>query len=212
MTNADIGALIASRICHDLISPVGAMGNGVELLREVDPDLGEELALIGDSAAMASDRLQFYRLGFGAAGLLERYPLARCRRIAEGFFARERVELAWIEGDGEVSRARARLICTLLMAAAAALPRGGRVTVEARMAGGDPGGDLLLVAKGTRLLFPERALTLLATGRADDPLGVREVHLFVAHDQAAALGARIDVEVRRDRLEIRSTPKESARA
>ena len=63
----DLAGLIASRICHDLISPVGALGNGLELLSlSVDPK-GEEMALIRDCAAAAAAGLSFMRIAFGAA-------------------------------------------------------------------------------------------------------------------------------------------------
>lgn len=188
MNETDISVLLCSRICHDLISPVGAIYNGVELLEEMRAAGGEELQLIGQSAATASATLQFYRLAFGGAGAGEAYPLSRCRQIALDKYRREKVEIDWPEDMGDLTRATARLICNMLMIATGALPRGGRVAVRL---GFDQRLSVRMKATGPVVRLTEEGAKWLS---GEDP-GVkpepRDVHFVTARRHADACGAQL---------------------
>ena len=133
MQEIRLAALLASRLCHDLTGPVGAIGNGVELLmEETDEDMRRQsLELVEMSAVEANRRLTFFRLAIGAAGGLQAViSLSDARRVALDFFEGRKAELEWPEtlGSGlQLSSAAVRLLLNLLLLAAESLPRGGRV-------------------------------------------------------------------------------------
>lgn len=192
MADADISALVSSRICHDLISPVGAIGNGVELLSEIGGGGRDELELIGQSADRASATLQFYRLVFGEAAVGDPYALAACRKVAEGYFARERADLDWPAADGQVTRAAARVLGNLLMVAASTLPRGGRVSVTTRLA---EGLQVVVRAAGPAFRFPPEAEAWLTGAPAETSPGPGDVHFLTAQRSLKRSGASLSVDI-----------------
>ncbi len=131
----DLGALLCSRVCHDIISPVGAIINGLEVL---DEDNGEEMrefafSLIRKSARQASAKLQFARLAFGAAGSAgAEIDLADAEKVARGYMEGEKAEFAWEAPRVLMPKNLVKLLLNLVLLATAAIPRGGlvKVTVE----------------------------------------------------------------------------------
>ena len=131
----DLAALLCSRVCHDIISPVGAIINGLEVL---DEDNSEEMrdfafGLIRRSAGQASAKLQFARLAFGAAGSAgAEIDLADAEKVARGYMQGEKAEFAWESPRVLMPKNLVKLLLNLILLAAAALPRGGsiQVTVE----------------------------------------------------------------------------------
>lgn len=129
-TPAQLAALVASRLCHDLVSPLGAIGNGVELLQmaPAGPSAGTpELALVAESVAAARARISSFRIAFGPAGdaRMSRADLANAlgELTAAG---RLKAELA---SDGDTTRGEVKLILLALMCLETALPWGGRVLI-----------------------------------------------------------------------------------
>ena len=126
--------LLAARLCHDLIGPVSAIANGVELMAEDDPEfVREAAALVGDSARKASRRLQFYRFvyGFSGGGLTGPAP----HLLAEAFFAESGIECDYAAAARALSPERQKLACAMLAVAGEALPRGGRLALAVGAAG-----------------------------------------------------------------------------
>lgn len=134
----DLAALLCSRVCHDLISPVGAIVNGLEVLEE---DKDEEtktfaLDLIKKSARQASAKLQFCRLAFGAAGSAgAQIELGDAERAARGLIEDGKTTLVWNLPRELVAKNRAKLILNLLVVAQGAIPRGGTLTLDAAEGG-----------------------------------------------------------------------------
>jgi histidine phosphotransferase ChpT len=130
----DLAALLCSRVCHDLISPVGAIVNGLEVLEE---DKDEEtrtfaLKLIEKSARQASARLQFCRLAFGAAGSAgAQIDLGDAEKVARGLLEDDRVKINWNLPRELLPKNRVKLLLNMLLIAAAAIPRGGTLAVDA---------------------------------------------------------------------------------
>lgn len=190
-------SLIASRLCHDLASPVGAASNGAELLAEDDdPELQKQaISLISDATTDAARRLAYYRLAFGAAaGMGDEVSLAELRRLTVDFLANaKRLKLDWPpDGEARLSKGRGRALLLLVLLAQAALPRGGTLAVDKRGHG--------VVATGAPLM-PPPALKLLEDGNpAEDHLGAVAA---MAALLAAASGARIAVSAGAERLELR---------
>jgi histidine phosphotransferase ChpT len=129
----DLAALLCSRVCHDLISPVGAIVNGLEVLEE---DKDEEtrtfaLDLIKKSANAASAKLQFCRLAFGAAGSAgAQIELGDAEKAARGLFDDGKTTLVWNLPRELVPKNRAKLLLNMLLVAAGAIPRGGTLTAD----------------------------------------------------------------------------------
>jgi histidine phosphotransferase ChpT len=130
----DLAALLCSRVCHDLISPVGAIINGLEVMEE---DKDEEtkafaLDLIKRSAGQASAKLQFCRLAFGAAGSAgAQIELGDAEKAVCGLFEDGKTSIAWQLPRELVPKNRAKLLLNMLLVAAGAIPRGGTLKVEA---------------------------------------------------------------------------------
>jgi histidine phosphotransferase ChpT len=129
----DLAALLCSRVCHDLISPVGAIVNGLEVLEE---DKDEEtktfaLDLIKKSARQASAKLQFCRLAFGAAGSAgAQIELGDAEKVARGLIEDGKITIVWNLPRELVPKNRAKLLLNLLVVAGGAIPRGGTLTVD----------------------------------------------------------------------------------
>lgn len=143
---ADLAALVGSRICHDLISPIGAISNGVELMSLTDNTAGEEMALIQQSVNSAAARIKFFRIAYGAATAGQTTQKAEIKQILDGLSAGGRVAYDWhLEDDQD--RPLVRCIFLLLQAVETALPLGGQITVSAT------GKTIVITATGRRIAF-----------------------------------------------------------
>jgi histidine phosphotransferase ChpT len=130
----DLAALLCSRVCHDLISPVGAIVNGLEVLEENKDEETKTFALdlIKKSAGQASAKLQFCRLAFGAAGSAgAQIELGDAEKAARGMIEDGKITIVWNLQRELVPKNRAKLILNMLMVAVGAVPRGGTLTVDA---------------------------------------------------------------------------------
>lgn len=128
----DLAALLCSRVCHDIISPVGAIINGLEVIDEENGEDMREFAfdLIRRSANQASAKLQFARLAFGAAGSTgAEIDLSDAEKVATGYMAGEKAEFSWQAPRVLMAKNRVKLLLNLILLAAAAIPRGGSVGV-----------------------------------------------------------------------------------
>jgi len=129
----DLAALLCSRVCHDLISPVGAIVNGVEVLEE---DKDEEtrtfaLDLIKKSARNASARLQFCRLAFGAAGSAgAQLETGDAEKVARGLLEDDKIKITWNLPRELKPKNQVKLLLNMLLVAVGAVPRGGSLTVD----------------------------------------------------------------------------------
>jgi len=128
----DLAALLCSRVCHDIISPVGAIINGLEVLDEDNSEDMREFAfgLIKRSARQASAKLQFARLAFGAAGSAgAEIDLGDARKVATGYMDGEKAEFSWEAPHVLMPKNLVKLLLNLILLAVAAVPRGGTVNV-----------------------------------------------------------------------------------
>jgi histidine phosphotransferase ChpT len=135
----DLAALLCSRVCHDIISPVGAIINGLEVLEEDNSEEMRQFAsdLIKRSAKQASAKLQFARLAFGAAGSAgAEIDLGDAEKVARGYMEGEKAEFAWQAPRVLMPKNLVKLLLNLILLANAAVPRGGsvKVTVEGEAA------------------------------------------------------------------------------
>lgn len=187
--------LLCSRLCHDLISPVGAINNGVELMEDLGDDMVDEaMALIAQSGKRAAGRLRCFRLCYGAAGSQASMGLDEAREIAAGYLDGGKVTLDWnltadLGADGPPD-GTVKVLLNLVVLADEALSQGGRISVGAD-AGAD-GRTLSVTASGTNAGLREHQDAALMGTLATDELGARTVHAFVTGLFAHRFGMTVD--------------------
>jgi len=193
--------LMAARLCHDLIGPVSAIGNGIELLADEDPGfLREAVGLVGDSARIASRRLQFYRFSYGFSGAGVAGGSAPHRLVAD-FFAGGNIECVYSPEMQAAELPRQKLGCAMLSVAAEGLPRGGTLL----LAPGNAGPEVAASGTGTGPSPEARAALALATPVAE--LTSRTVGAYFAGLLADRLGWRLGVEDRPGGFRLATAPQ-----
>lgn len=124
-----LSALVASRICHDLISPIGAIGNGVELmLMDSTGTTGQEMALILESTGAANARIRFFRVAFGLCGPDQRIGRHEVGTILDDMTTGSRVQVV-LDSPNDLTRREVKLVFLGLLCLEGALPQGGSVTL-----------------------------------------------------------------------------------
>jgi histidine phosphotransferase ChpT len=124
----DLSALVSARLCHDLISPMGAIGNGLELLQMAGGPAGAELALVNESLANALAKLRFFRIAFGPADAQARQSAEEAAQLTDAMF-NGRFTVAWQAGGGDMARPLARIVYLAVLCLERSLPMGGHVRV-----------------------------------------------------------------------------------
>lgn len=195
-TRPDFAALIGSRICHDLISPLGAIGNGVELLAMTMPEGSPEVELIAQSVADANARIRFFRIAFGAAGAGAPVPLAEIRSILAAMTRGGRLRIDW-QVEGDAPRPRVKLAFLALQCLETALPWGGTVTVRAER------GGWLAEAEAARLNLDAALWAGLGAAAPDPAIAPAQVQFALLPAEAAAQGGRVTCEHADGRIAIR---------
>lgn len=155
ISSTDLASLLCSRLCHDLLSPVGALSNGIELLRdERDPEMRQQcMELLEQSAKTSADKLKFFRLAYGAAGGFgesvpseEPYDLVRNLVGDNG-----RIVLQWAVGEPQLGKPAVKVLLNLAAIGIDALPRGGRLDVGAERR--DRAIEIAVRAAGEKIAF-----------------------------------------------------------
>ena len=167
MDNLDFAALLCSRVCHDLISPVGAIVNGLEVLEDDNDEATKTFALelIKKSARTASARLQFCRLAFGAAGSAgAQIDLGDAESVARGFLEDDKTKLTWGLPRILLAKNRVKLLLNLLILAGQTIPRGGTLVV-APVGEGDTMG-FQITATGLNARIPQAVPALVTADPA----------------------------------------------
>jgi len=162
-SSVEFASLLCSRLCHDLLSPVGAMNNGIELLAdEQDPEMRERvIELLADSARASADRLKFFRLAFGAGGGFgETLDANEVKAAVEGLVrGNARITLGWMVEMPVIPKTAAKILLNLVMVAFDALVRGGTLDV------GVEGSEVVVRSEGPRIVLDAEIREVLANGR-----------------------------------------------
>ena len=157
----DLSAMLCSRLCHDMLSPVGAFANGLELLAtETDPAMRQNcIELLEQSATISTNKLKFFRLAFGAAGGFgDRVPVEEARDLIAALAAdKGRIEVEWALADATLGKPAAKVLLNFAQIAVDALVRGGTLTVGAERRTTDSGANCEIVvrASGPKIAFDE---------------------------------------------------------
>ncbi|MHA6641642.1 histidine phosphotransferase ChpT [Mesorhizobium sp. A623] len=172
----DLAALLCSRVCHDIISPVGAINNGLELLDEGGAD-EDAMNLIRQSARNASARLQFARIAFGAAGSAGMLiDTGDAENVAHAFLKNEKPELTWTGTRALLPKNKVKLLLNLLLVANAAIPRGGKISVTLEDVETQP--RFTLTSAGPMLRVPPKFLELHSGNQPDEPIDAHSVQPY----------------------------------
>ncbi|WP_019996513.1 histidine phosphotransferase ChpT [Aureimonas ureilytica] len=192
----DLAALLASRLCHDIISPVGAVQAGLELLDEM-PNDPEAMALVRRSTQSAVAKLQFARIAYGSSGsTVAQIDMGDAKTVAEGFMSFEKAELSWEGQRAYVPKNVAKLVLNLVLIANASVPRGRRV--EVRVEELEPRLRITVTANGKPLRVPATFRALLADEPLAEPIdahGVQQYYtLLLARECGATVSLALDTE------------------
>ncbi len=190
----DLAALLCSRVCHDLISPVGAIVNGLEVLAEEKDEETKTFALelIKKSAATASAKLQFCRIAFGAAGSAgAQIDLGDAETIARGFFEDDKTKLEWNLPRALLAKNRVKLVLNMLIVAGQAIPRGGKLTVDAVGTGETMG--FKISAAGANAKIPAAIPPLLTGEGGIEALDAHRIQPFYTGLLAGACGLSVSM-------------------
>jgi len=186
---AGLASLVAARLCHDLVSPLGAIGNGVELLEMSGAYAGiansPELTLIGESVRAARARVRIYRMAFGFAPADQRVAVMEISQLVQDYARGARLTVE-VEGGGDASRLEARMLLLSLMCMDSAMPWGGRVLISR----GRSGWRLTGTASRTRI-DPQLWRWLDAANGTQPAPAPSEVHFAVLGTLAADHRRRI---------------------
>jgi histidine phosphotransferase ChpT len=209
----DLAALLCSRVCHDLISPTGAIVNGIEVLEEDgDPETKSfALDLIKKSARTASARLQFCRLAFGAAGSAgAEIDLGDAEGVARGFFEDDKTKLAWQLPRVLLPKNRVKLLLNLLMLATQIIPRGGTIKAEAVGEGASMG--FRIEASGLNARIPQAVPALVAGEPAGGTVDAHAIQPFYTGLLARTCGVTVSLDQEGDAIVVSAREPSQSRA
>lgn len=202
-----LAEMLASRLCHDLVNPIGAVANGVELMSEFcDTMQKDALDLVASSADSAMKRVAFFRVAYGFAGHDEGQSILDVRGLAEGFLAGGKVALAWPPGPDDAAlglpRSGLKLLLALVALGAETLPRGGSLAVKVES---PTGATVVATGTGARIeASSEAILAAFKAGRTPAPeaLEAKSVGAAYAARLAREIGADLAVEAAQDRITL----------
>jgi histidine phosphotransferase ChpT len=199
-TDLELAALISSKICHDVIGPVGAIYNGLEILDEDDDAQAKTYALdvIRNVTEQASARLQFARFAFGAAGSAgAQIELSTAEQISRGLLGKGKHKLAWRGIPGQMAKDKVKLLLNLISAAITSLPRGGEIDV--RIEGSLERPNFLLLCRGPGARPPQYLADYVAGGQTA-PLDAMSIQAYYTWRLAAT--ARMPLSIAKDGADI----------
>lgn len=183
----DLTALLGSRICHDLISPIGAIGNGVELMLMDGAQASPEMALIAESVSNANARIRFFRLAFGAAHGEKNVAKSEVLEILADMTRGSRLNIDW-NSQVNMPRASVKLTFLLLMCLENAMPFGGAVAVEQ----GEP--RWTITGRAARLKVDTALWGVLTQGPLPD-IGPAQVQFPLVSEELARQHRRLTTEI-----------------
>lgn len=195
-TRPDLTALVGSRICHDLISPLGAISNGVELLNMTGAAQGPEMALIAESIENANARIRFFRIAFGAAATDQELGRAEITSIINDMARSGRANVVWTPEEEALPRVEVKLAFLLIQCLESAMPFGGQIIIDC------DDGHWTLVGSAEKLKIQPEIWEVLADGPNVHDVSAADVHFGLIPVLLNQLQRTLQVDVAEDRIEI----------
>jgi len=193
MKSHEFASLLCSRLCHDLLSPIGALNNGIELLAdEHDPEMRARcLDLLGESARASANKLKFFRLAFGAAGgFSEEVDTREARSAIEGLLGADgRIQTEWMVQEPTMSKSALKVLLNLVLIAGDSLVRGGRLAIGAER--NDRGVDIVIRAEGSRIVMDPELRRVLSGGTAEEDVAPRAAAAWLVHSLVEEGGGQL---------------------
>jgi histidine phosphotransferase ChpT len=187
----ELAALLCSRICHDIISPVGAINNGLELLDEGGAD-EDAMNLIRTSARNASARLQFARIAFGAAGSAGMMiDTGDAEAVAAAYIRNEKPDLTWVGRRALLPKNKVKLLLNLILISIGTIPRGGKITVALDDVETEP--KFTLTSTGPMVRVPPKFLELHSGKKPEEPIDAHSVQPYYTLLLARESGMEISI-------------------
>ena len=212
LSATDLAAMLCSRVCHDLINPVGAIGNGLEVLADPTQSAMFDGAqdLIANSAKHARAKLEFARLAYGASSTAGTdFDTRECERVARILFEIEKADLDWQVPLILLPKHKAKLLMNMLLIASMAVPRGGVVKVEVVGPAGEEAFRFTSTSdaeKRQRTLMPSGAEGLLS-GAPEDGVDARGIQPFYTGILARMTDMELKIGIENDVFSFTATPK-----
>ena len=206
IASLELASLLCSRLCHDLLSPVGALSNGLELLAdEKDPEMRQRcFELLEQSARASADKLRFFRLAFGAAsGFGESIPLDEPRAVIDALIGGNgRITANWALAGNTMPKPAVKALLNLAMIGIEALVRGGTLDIaaETRETGAGQTTEIVVRAAGARIAFDPAIGHALDGTLPHEALSSKTAPAFMIQQLAAALGGGVQYHVSSDTL------------
>jgi len=189
----ELASLLCSRLCHDLLSPVGALSNGLELLAEErDSEMRVRIVeLLEQSARTSADKLKFFRLAFGAAGGFgESVPVAEARALVEALAsANKRIEVRWTLAADALPKPAIKALLNLALFGIEALVRGGTLDIGAELRGG--ASEIVVRAAGPKIAFDQTVGQALEGTLPAADLSSRTAPAAMLHALAQSVGGHM---------------------
>ncbi len=189
-----VAELLASRLCHDLVGPIGAVGNGLEILAD-DAGMAEDaMKLTASSARQASTILQFFRLAYGMAGTRVGADYSQIRNLSAALLESSRTKLDWatVQAPEGAPDGIAKVVLNMIALAHEALPRGGRLNVEIEAGAG--GVEARVTATGQDAHLRPESLAGLQDDVNLEDMTPRGVQGYFTRLTAKRLGSDLEVE------------------
>ena len=203
----DLAALLCSKVCHDVISPVGAIVNGLEVLEdEKDAEMRNfALDLIKKSANTASAKLQFCRLAFGAAGSAgAMIDTGDAENVTRGLFADDKTKLQWDGTRVLMAKNKVKLLLNLCLIASAAIPRGGKLHVT--ITGLDDAMSMRVEARGTYARLASHVRALIDGNPENNSVDAHGIQAFYTGLVARSAGMSVSVETETEMVVLSAQP------
>ncbi|MEE4451232.1 histidine phosphotransferase family protein [Novosphingobium resinovorum] len=201
-SSIELASLLCSRLCHDMLSPVGALTNGLELLAdEKDPEMRQRcFELLDQSARISTDKLKFFRLAFGAAGGFgDMVAVSEAKVLVDALVANNpRITLAWALPSDSLPKAAIKTLLNFALIGLEALPRGGTLEIAAEFR--DNHSELVVRAAGPRIAFDRSVGAALEGTLPEGELSSRTAPAAMLHQLAVELKGQLQYVLAEDAL------------
>jgi histidine phosphotransferase ChpT len=198
----DLASLLCSRLCHDMLSPIGALNNGIELItEEKDPEMRKRcFELLEQSAKISADKLKFFRLAFGAAGGYgDMVPVEEPRNAVDALAGNNgRIEVKWSFSGDSLPKPAVKVLLNLALIGIEALVRGGTLEIGAELKDGTS--EIAVRAAGSRIAFDDTVGQALAGTLHPSELSSRTAPAAMIHQLAASMGGALQYALSEDAL------------
>jgi histidine phosphotransferase ChpT len=191
----DIAALLGSRICHDLISPIGAIGNGVELLMMDEGQESPEIALISQSVDQATARIRFFRVAFGAAQTGQRMSIGEVQSILAGLTKGGRLQIDW-HSQTDIARPIVKRAFLSTLCLETSMPYGGSISITIKAE------TISIIARSSRMRAEPSLWRLLTQEESSVAVDAAIVHFALLANDLARHDLRARVELLSEEIHL----------